>query len=922
MKKIFILITAALGAFGYSQNYWQKISTKAGKNNEVEQFYKLNLHQLRKDLNTQLSAKNAEMIIEIPNVEGKLEKFKVRSFPVVDEAMAAKYQLGSYQGVSLENSRRTIRFSVSPYDFQSMLSSDEGYSFIDPERKQKDVYRVHPKSLKAKGRAFECTTSEPKSDIQGLDHLYKNAEAYKKNTLFNISSSDRKYRTIRMAISVTGEYTQVFGSVEKALAQINATLTRVNQVYERDLALHLNLVNAPELIYTDPNTDPYSDADLGVAGEWNVELQRNLTKVLGNDAYDLGHLFGASGGGGNAGCIGCVCIDPEPDPFGDSMDTQKGSAFTSPSIDDEPFGDAFDIDYVAHEIGHQLGANHTFSHDIERSGVQVEPGSGSTIMGYAGITEANVQQSTDPYFNYVSLNQIRGVLSKATCAQKTSIQNTLPVISPLKSYTIPKKTPFVLSAQVTDKENDPLTYTWEQQNSAETKLVKISGDRKDGANFRSLKPGTEPIRYFPKLENVIAGKLISEDDWEAVSNIVKEMKFVLTVRDNHPTLNQQQVASAEQNISVGKDGPFAVTSGILHYGVSKPILWDTANTQNAPYSVANVKIDYTQDEGKNWAVLSESTPNDGSQEFILPASLAGKKIQLRISAIDNVFYTVSKPLLVTKLEGCSSQAPDHFTVENERRKALLSWEGAENATYSIRYKKKTDTEWKSFTSESPSAEISVGVHHLDFGVDYEVQVANICSGTVGNYTQSQTLHFPALEYCGLKANSSEFEYISRVKVTDAGGKLILDNKSAGDGYKDYVTDSSKVITLKQGSKGNKLSITVVYPSDEDFYETLSVWIDFNGDAKMSEAERVVKHFIPDPSNGNKGSIVAHFNIDVPDDAIIDTQEYYRMRIALKVGPSINSAPASSCNGRLTGSRVVVDNYGYGEVEDYRIKIIK
>ena len=82
---------------------------------------------------------------------------------------------------------------------------------------------------------------------------------------------------------------------------------------------------------------------------WNAQLQSTLTSIIGEANYDIGHMFGASGGGGNAGCIGCVCVNGS-----------KGSGITSPA-DGIPQGDNFDIDYVVHEVGHQLGANHTFS---------------------------------------------------------------------------------------------------------------------------------------------------------------------------------------------------------------------------------------------------------------------------------------------------------------------------------------------------------------------------------------------------------------------------------------------------------------------------------------------------------------------------------------------------------------------------------
>ena len=186
----------------------------------------------------------------------------------------------------------------------------------------------------------------------------------------------------------------------------------------------LVIANNNLVMYYNASTDPYSSGSVGSGGAWNTELQNNLSTVLGNAAYDIGHLFGQSGGGGNAGCIGCVCED---DDVANLNDENKGSGFTSPS-DGISQGDTFDIDYVVHEIGHQLGANHTFSHQSEGTGVNVEPGSGSTIMGYAGITSYDVQNNSDAYFTYRSILQIQNNLAGRTCSVDTPITNTPPVV--------------------------------------------------------------------------------------------------------------------------------------------------------------------------------------------------------------------------------------------------------------------------------------------------------------------------------------------------------------------------------------------------------------------------------------------------------------------------------------------------------------
>src|SRR5690606_5514181 len=167
----------------------------------------------------------------------------------------------------------------------------------------------------------------------------------------------------------------------------------------------------------------------------------------------IGHLFGQSGGNGNAGCIGCICENPA-----NATSKAKGSAFTSSTV---PQGDAFDIDYVAHEMGHQLGATHTFSMNLEGTGTNMEPGSGSTIMSYAGITNWNVQNYADPYFHVASIVQVQQNLNAKACDVETPIANNPPSIQALPTYTIPKGTAFALTAVATDLENNPLTYTWE-----------------------------------------------------------------------------------------------------------------------------------------------------------------------------------------------------------------------------------------------------------------------------------------------------------------------------------------------------------------------------------------------------------------------------------------------------------------------------
>ncbi|AZA52246.1 reprolysin-like metallopeptidase [Chryseobacterium sp. G0201] len=856
------------------------------KHSVIKNYYKLDLNKIRTQLNNaQETSRNAKPVeISLPTLDG-IEKFAVYSFPVVTKELADQYQLGSYVGVGIDDPSKYVRFSVAPNDFQSMIIKDGKYEFIEPQNADKTVYGVHPKTDKT-NEGFLCSTNENKLSKQEIADLYEKGKSFTNQPTDFSKSSDKKYRTMRLAMSVTGEYTQFFGgTVAGALTAINATMTRVNGVFEKDFALHLNVQDYPGIIYTNASTDPYSPSSQ--LGNWNLELQNTLTTNVGDANYDIGHLFGASGGGGNAGCIGCVCIAPSTaEPEG------KGSGITSPASGGGPQGDNFDIDYVAHEMGHQLGANHTFSHALEGTGVNQEPASGSTIMGYAGIVNSgspinNVQPHSDAYFHIASIKQVQTNLISKNCDVETTTTNNAPVIAALPTYNIPKGTAFVLTASATDAENDPMTYTWEEVDNASVATnANNLGTTTSGPSFRSLSPTANPTRYFPLLSSVMNGILNnSGNTWESVSMVPRTTKFAVTVRDNSPSANQQQTQSAEQTIVVGNDGPFKINTNQVYHNVSDAVLWDVANTASTPYNVTNVKIDYTADNGTNWTVLSDSTPNDGTENFMFPVALNGQNIKLRISSIGNVFYAI-KQVQVVSASNCDGNAPAGTTVSNiTTSSAAVNWNIVVGATYQIRYKKSTDTTWQQTTSTTNS----VSLNGLEEETKYDVQVAAVCSGVPGTF--STTVQFTTLSsivYCALTSSDSNDEYISNVTLAN------LNNTSGAGTYTNYGTDPSKTVNLVKGSTNNTVSVTKTWTADL-YDEAVRVWIDFNRNGIFETSEMVM-----DSAPSQITPVSNTFT--VPTTAILNKN--LKMRVALRY----NLVP-SACT-----------SYTYGEVEDYNVVV--
>ena len=640
---VFILL------FGFSiygqDNSWKR-GTSDGNLNSVSikdldaknfKIYELNLQLFKQSLidaplrgaTNQFSNK----IIQVPNEQGIMESFMIYEAPVLSPSLSLKYpDIKSYVGFKTDNSGTRIRMSVSPKGIQTMISySDRPTVFMQPVTSNSGKYIVYNRMAKGNNDfgSFKCST---------IDEYSKEIE---NNGLFNRAADDQTLRTFRLAVSVNGEYTQYHGgTVAGALAAINTTITRVNEVFETDMAVTFELVDADELIFTDPATDPYSSLS-----NWNGELQSTLNSTIGDGAYDIGHMFGASGGGGNAGCIGCVCVDG-----------QKGSGITSPA-DAIPEGDNFDIDYVAHEIGHQVGANHTFAFSTEGTGVNSEPGSGTTIMGYAGITGSNdVQQHSDPYFHYHSIDQILDNLVTRTCWVGTSISNNPPSADAGADYTIPQGTAYVLRGSATDVDSgDNLTYCWEQIDSGQVTNSSFGPTLTSGSMNRSLPPTTSPDRYIPKVERVIAGQLTETSptlgsDWETVATVDRTMNWALTVRDREPTstgLNGQSSLDLTVITVDSGSGPFAVTSQTSietwDVGSVQTITWDVAGTNGGAVNTPTVNILLSTDGGLTFPfVMASDVPNDGSHDAAVPVTgVDTNNARVKVEGNNNIFYAIN-----------------------------------------------------------------------------------------------------------------------------------------------------------------------------------------------------------------------------------------------------------------------------------------
>jgi hypothetical protein len=682
--------------------------------NQIPQEYKLftlnsnELELLLDDAPERFTVKS-NTLIEFPTKDGVIQKFRVYEASVLDPSLQAQYpNIRSYTAQGIEDPSAVARFSYSNTGLNAIISSaNYGSIYIDPYTKDLNQYISYSKStLPADSRSFECLfQTSVENEIE----------------LVPINADDGILRTYRLALACTGEYAQYHlndqgipsnatDEVKKAavLTAMNTAMTRVNGIYENEIAVTMILVaNNTDIIFLNASSDPYTNNNGGIMLGQN---QSTIDAIIGSANYDIGHVF-STGGGGIAG-LGVVCSTND-----------KAYGVTGLS---SPIGDGFYVDYVSHEMGHQFRANHTQNNSCNRNNTTaMEPGSASTIMGYAGICPPNIQNVSDDYFHAISVQEIWNFISNqggSTCLTGIETGNLPPTADAGPDFNIPKSTPFVLRGIATDPNlDDGLSHNWEQINP-QIGSMPPSNTSVFGPMFRSDDALPSPNRYMPKLTTVLAGQ--TQSTWEVVPSVSRTMKFRYSVRDNKA--GGASSASDDMTVTVdGDSGPFLVTSQNATTTwvpqSSETITWEVAGTDSVPVNSPNVDILFSTDGGENFDVtLAENIPNNGSAVILAP-NLNTATGRLMIISSNNIFYDINGGVITIEGElSINDSTFENFAIwpnpSNGSINLSLSTSSNENIQVSLYDIKGSQVYMKEFESNGVVFEKSIDFNTLNAGI--------------------------------------------------------------------------------------------------------------------------------------------------------------------------------------------------------------
>lgn len=599
-------------------------------------------------LESNVSAKESTTIISLPLPDGSSESFSFVNSPVMAPGLAVKYpEIQVFLGQGVDNPSHTVRFDLTPQGFHAMILNSGSTVYIDPftsgdltkcisytkasfyetTDKEHGGCLVENNDLSSLIEELAPTQAKPVKPANPNEILQMGMQLGSQKIMGVNNGST--LRTYRLALACTGEYASYHGGTTAGvISAMNTSMARVNGVFERDVCIRMIIVdNNESVIFLNSGSDPYSN---GNGGTMLSQNQSTCDSNIGYNNYDIGHVFSTGGGG----------VAYLQSPCGGN----KAGGVTGQT---SPVNDPFDIDYVAHEMGHQWGGNHTQNNSCNRSsGAAYEPGSASTIMGYAGICAPNLQSNSDDHFHNHSINEMISFTVNGngnSCDVPSSTNNTIPTVTIFNSGSaIPANTPFELIASGLDSDGDAITYNWEQYDlgpqtsSSDGNLMFPSGNQ---PIFRSWSSTTSNTRVFPRISDLVNGTTTIGEHLPSYS---RGLQFKCSVRDN--VAGGGAFVDQLMSLSVdGNSGPFVVTSpnsGSVPNGFAT-ITWDVAGTNQSPVNCSTVEILLSTDGGYSFpTVLATGVSNSGSASVLIP-NITTTSARFKIKGEGNVFFDIS-----------------------------------------------------------------------------------------------------------------------------------------------------------------------------------------------------------------------------------------------------------------------------------------
>ncbi|MDI9569211.1 MAG: M12 family metallo-peptidase [Pseudomonadota bacterium] len=636
-----LLMPFAVQAAGSPDGIWEEISVVTGRDAQTtdrnlwikpEKFRRLRMNEalLAATLNRVRGGDGATRTareapsLTLPAPDGRFVTVIFQERPVMAPELAARYPgIRTFTGYVADDPGTTVAFDWTPLGFHAQALAGAGPWYVDPYIPGESYASYYKRDYRP-GKKF--TDYPARANPEGVTPAGR-------TPLETTPPKSDRIRIYRLALGGTAEYARyhcggVCADKVKPLAAMATTISRVNQIYRRELAIEFNLVAGNDkLIFLDPMTAPFTNGNNSRLLE---QAQKVIDREIGDAGYDLGHVVSTSDGG--LSTLGSAC--------------QSGVKAMAVTGLNEPKGDAYDVDFVCHELGHQFNADHTYngklglcSADQYAPLMAYEPGSGVTIMSYCGqCDDDSFQFFGEPTFHSGNFDQIQAhVAGRGKCYVLSDTANTAPVVQAGPDVTIPRGTPFSLNGSATDADGDPLVYLWEEfDRSGVQAMIKEEDDGRMPL-FRLYRPASDPARTFPALETVAAGLA---DKAEKLPQFSRTMNFRLIARDG-----RGGVAYGTRRITVdGGTGPLRVTApsggAVVPPGVLN-VKWEAAQTELLPGGAA-VDILLSMDGGLNFnpTPLLAGAPNNGAAAVTLP-NVGANRARIMVKAANSIFFAVS-----------------------------------------------------------------------------------------------------------------------------------------------------------------------------------------------------------------------------------------------------------------------------------------